>query len=360
MDGRAVKPHSGQLSGRRKENIDQGNPRPRRARHLDADQSASGADQTSADTDQTSSDSDQSMADRDQAASEADQRVSDRDQAASDLEFGSHLSSEATRRQAHERAQADREEGTMARVATTAVRAQIGAERHEQARRRDEIARRRDEIALSRDQEAERMDEAAEELARKLGEDTAATRVAAVARASAAAARANAARDRERAAKDREAAERDRELMIGEIERTYMDEPTGAYGRQIGEVLLRHEFARVQSIEGTLTLGFVPIDEVTQIGQRHNGDATRADRDRDLFLALQSRLRPYDPIVRWSDDEFLCALADISQVDADVMLEAARADLSERHPSASAGMGVVSIETDETFDAMLERARGAI
>jgi GGDEF domain-containing protein len=300
------------------------------------------------------------MADRDQAASEADQRVSDRDQAVSDLEFGSHLPSDAARRQAYEQAQVSREEGTMARVATTAVRAQIAAERHEQARRRDENARRRDEIALARDQEAEKMDEAAEELAGKLGKDNPATRVAAVARAAAAAARANAAKDRQRAASDREAAERDRELLIGEIERTYMDEPTGAYGRRIGEVLMRHEVERVQSIEGTLTLGLVSIGEITQIGQRQNGDSTRATRDRDLFLALQARLRPYDPIVRWTESEFLCALADISRVDADTLLEAARADLRERHPGASADMSVVSMGDDDTFDALVERARGAL
>lgn len=40
-----------------------------------------------------------------------------------------------------------------------------------------------------------------------------------------------------------------------------MDEPTGAYGRQIGEVLLRHEIERARGTGAGLALAIVTIEE---------------------------------------------------------------------------------------------------
>lgn len=303
------------------------------------------------------------MADRDQAASEADQRVSDRDQAFADRELDSHSSADLARLRAHEQAKAGRGEGTMARMATTAVRAQVASERHAQAWRRDEMARHRDDVAATRDREAEEVDKAAEEMAGQLGEDSPAAKVAAVARASAAAARARAAEDRERAARDREDAARDRqdaasdrELLTAEIARSQMDEQTGAYGRRIGEVLLRHEVERAQDTNRTLALGVVTFDGAMQAEEGHE-DSAHDTLARDLSLALRARLRPFDPIVRWDESEFTCALAEIDREEARRWLEDACADIADRHPGASTRIGVVS-EEDDTLEGLVERARG--
>ncbi len=293
------------------------------------------------------------MADRDQAASEADQRISDSDQAASDLELESRPPADPARLHAHEQATVGRDEGTMARMATAAVRAQVASERHERAEDRDEMARHRDEVAAARDREAEEVDQAAEEMAGRLGKDSPAAKVAAVARASAAAARSRAAGDRERAARDREDAARDRELLIGEIERSHIDESTGAYGRRIGEVLLRHEVERVQRTGGELALGLVVIDGIAEIDECSDDSALA----RDLFLGLQSRLRPYDPIVRWGDDEFACAVAEVSQDEARGWLDDAHSGVAERHPDASTQIGVAALVEGDTLDTLVERAR---
>jgi GGDEF domain-containing protein len=297
------------------------------------------------------------MVDRDQAASEADQRVSDRDQDLADRELKA-LPANPAFLQAHERATVGRGEGTMARMATTAVRAQVAAERHAQAWRRDEMARHRDEVAANRDREAEEIDESAERMAGELGADSPAAKVAAVARASAAAARARAAEDRGRAARDREEAARDRELLMAEIERSYMDEPTGAYGRQIGEVLLRHEIEHAQGTGTHLVLGVVTIEEAAQAPKGDGGPARDA-LARDLFFALQAKIRPYDPIVRWDEDEFACAASAVTDEDASSSLAGACSGVAARHAGTLARIGVAGLRENDTLDSLIERARAA-
>jgi GGDEF domain-containing protein len=306
------------------------------------------------------------MADRDQAASDGDQRVSDRDQVIADRELDAGAPADAARLRAHDQAKAGRGEGTMARMATTAIRAQVAAERHEQAWRRDEMARHRDEVAAARDREAEEVDMAAEEMAGQLGKDNPAAKVAVVARASAAAARARAAEDRRRAARDREEAARDRreaasdrELLMAELERSERDDSTGAYGRRLGEMLLHHELERAQGMGHALTLGVVTF-ETTAPGEQgqddSEDDSAPAALARDLFLALWGRLRPFDPIVRWSESEFTCALTGVEPEEARRWLADACSEIAERHPGAVAGIGVASLNGDETLEGLVERA----
>lgn len=295
------------------------------------------------------------MADRDQAVSEADQRISDRDQDLADRQLEASPTDPALLH-AHERAKADRGEATMARMATTAVRAQVAAQRHEQAWRRDEMARHRDEVAANRDREAEEIDESAERMAGELGANSAAAKVAAVARASAAAARARAAEDRERAARDREDAARDRELLMAEIERSHIDEPTGAYGRQIGKVLLCHEIERTHGTGAPLALGIVTIEKTAQ-AEEGDDDPARDALARDLFLALQAKMRPYDPIVRWDENEFACAVSAVPGEEASRSLGDACSEVAKHHVGSLMNVGVAVLQEDDTLDSLIERAR---
>ncbi len=296
------------------------------------------------------------MADRDQAAAEADQRVSDRDQAAANREMATNPSSDQAFLQAHEQAQADRGKGTIARMATRTTRTHVASERHEQAVRRDEVAHRRDEAAAARDHQDEEADRAEEELAARLGKDSPAAKVAAVARAAAAAARSHAAKDRDRAASDREAAARDREMLADEIERSYRDEPTGAYRRQIGEVLLRHEIERAQGTNGSLALGVIVVEPPAQNEVAAGGDPTHADLHVDAFRDLQMRLRPHDPIVRWSAAEFACAIAGATAEQARHQLNGARSDIARDHPLARTTEGCAAFVDGDTLASLVDRA----
>lgn len=295
------------------------------------------------------------MADRDQAASEADQRVSNRDQDLADREWQAHPLADRAGGRAREEAMALRGEGTIARMATTAVRAQVASERLDQAWRRDEMAHHRDEVADARDREADEIDAAAERMAGELGADSPAAKVAAVARASAAAARARAAEDRERAARDREDAARDRELLMAQIERAQMDEPTGAYGRRIGEALLRHEVDRAQAMGVALALGLVTFEAAIPAEEGAHGDVLA----RDLFLALQTRLRLFDPIVRWGEGEFACGLSDVDHEEARDQLADACSEVANRHPAASTAIGV-ALDDGGSLEKLIERAKTSL
>jgi diguanylate cyclase (GGDEF)-like protein len=335
-------------------------PRGLRTLWRTGEHAASDADQTLSEADQTSSDSDQSLSDRDQAAAQADQQVSDREQALADRQFdATDASVQPSRLPEYEKAHAERDEGTMSRAATAAVRSMISAERDAQAEQRDKHARDRDLIAEDRDQVADLADQEADALAREIGEaDTPAKlalEAAASARSLAASARSKAASDRERAASDREAAARDREFLRGEMERSQMDELTGAYRRGMGEILLRHELARAKRLGATLTLAFIDADRLKEINTR-SGHAAGDALLRQIHEALQARLRPYDPIVRWGGDEFVCTVSGVIPAEARIRLEQAAIDLGALDPQVSITFGVAAMEPDDTLASLVGRA----
>lgn len=317
---------------------------------------ASDADQTLSEGDQTSSDADQSFSDRDQAAAQADQQVSDREQAISDRQLDATDASERpSRLPEYEKAHAERDEGTMSRAATAAVRSMISAERDAQAEQRDGHARDRDLIAEERDQVADLADQEAASLAREIGEAGTPAKLAASARSLAASARSKAASDRERAARDREAAARDREFLRDEMERSQLDELTGAYRRGMGEILLRHELARAKRLGAALTLAFIDADRLKEVNTR-SGHAAGDALLRQIYIALQARLRPYDPIVRWGGDEFLCTVSGVIPAEARIRLEQAAVDLGALDPQVSITFGVAAMEPADTLADLVGRA----
>jgi diguanylate cyclase (GGDEF)-like protein len=338
-------------------------PRGLRSLWRTGEQTASDADQTLSEADQTSSDSDQSLSDRDQAAAQADQQVSDREQAIADRQFDTtDAAVQPSRLLEYEKAQAERDEGTMSRAATASVRSMISAERDVQAEQRDKQARERDLIAEERDQVADLADQEATALAREIGEADTPTKLAleaaASARSLAASARSKAAADRERAARDRQAAARDREFLRDEMERSQVDELTGAYRRGMGEILLRHELARAKRLGATLTLAFVDADRLKETNTR-SGHAAGDALLRQVCSGLQKRLRPYDPIVRWGGDEFVCTVSGIIPAEARIRIEQAEVDLGALDPPVSITFGVAPMKPGDTLATLVGRADAA-
>ncbi len=273
-----------------------------------ADQSGSDADQTAADADQTASDTDQSASDRDQAQADADQRASDRDQAASNRELGADLGVDAREQQAYEKSRSERVEGTLERDATRTVRGQIASERDDQAKHRDETARGRDRTADER---------------------------------------------------DREAAAQDRERLQGELERAHLDELTGAYRRGMGETVMRHEIERTQRSNGDLALAYMDVDGLKEIND-HLGHGAGDALLRDLVEALRSRLRPYDPVVRWGGDEFVCAVSDTTLEVAGGRFEEALQVLAVSQPGAGISVGLAELIEGDTLETLVDRADQAL
>ncbi|MGN6276014.1 MAG: GGDEF domain-containing protein [Solirubrobacterales bacterium] len=249
----------------------------------------------------------------------------------------------------------------MSRAATAAVRSMISAERDAQAEQRDNRARERDLIAEERDQVADLADHEAVALAREIREADTPTKLAleaaASARSLAASARSKAAADRERAARDRQAAARDREFLRGEseMERSQMDELTGAYRRGMGEILLRHELTRAKRLGAPLTLAFVDADRLKETNTR-SGHAAGDALLRQVYDGLQARLRPYDPIVRWGGDEFVCTASGVIPAEARIRIEQAEVDLGALDPPVSITFGVAAMQPADTLAALVGRA----
>ncbi len=320
-------------------------------------------DQTLADADQTGSDSDQSGSDGDRAAAQSDQLLSDRDQEAADLEFRSNGSFDPARLRAYQDAQAKRGEGTLARATASTARARISVERDSRAGRRDENARRRDKIAAARDLAAALADRKAATLAsdlRDLDQRTeAALAAAAAAREKAAAARIRAAADRRQAARDREAAAIDRAHLQAELRRSQFDDLTGAFRRGIGEVLVDGEIERARRDGGRLQIAFIDVDDLKgtndTIGHAAGDSALRC-----VYAGFRVRLRPYDPIIRWGGDEFVCVMPGTDADDARGRIEATRTDLARLDPRVYVSFGLAGLQEDDTVTTLIERADQAL
>jgi diguanylate cyclase (GGDEF)-like protein len=332
----------------------------RRRQH--ADQSASAADQSTADKDQTASDTDQSASDRDQIQADADQRASERDQAASDRDLASRATGDAEMERTHELSRTERVQATLDRHSGTMVRAQASTERDEHAKERDEIAQRRDRVAEERDRVAEMHDREMKQVGEDLGaSDPRAVRALAALeemRDKAAAQRMQAAADRATAARDREDAAADREHLLGELERAHLDDLTGAYRRGMGEIAVINEIERARRSDQALVLAYVDADGLKGVNDREGyaaGDALL----RDLVAVMRSKLRPYDPVVRWGGDEFICTISNTDLIGARERFEEIRVALAETG-GAPVSVGLTVLKEGDTLETLVERADAAL
>jgi diguanylate cyclase (GGDEF)-like protein len=331
-------------------------------RRQQADQAASAVDQTSADMDQTASDTDQTASDRDQIQADADQRASERDQAASDRDLAGRAVGDAEMARTHELSRGERVQTTLDRHAATLVRAQVSFERDGQARQRDEVAKERDLVAEKRDRAAEEHDREMKQVGDDVGSsDSRADRaLAALAemRDKGAAQRMEAAADRTRAARDRQAAAADREHLLSELESAHLDDLTGAYRRGMGEIAVINEIERSRRSHQALVLAYVDSDDHKGVNDRHGhaaGDAVL----RDLVVLLRSKLRPYDPVVRWGGDEFICTVSDTDLEGARKRFEEIQVALAEEG-GATVSVGLAVLEEGDTLETLIERADVAL
>jgi GGDEF domain-containing protein len=332
-------------------------PRRWRASWLQREQAISDTDQSLSESDQTTADLDQGLSDRDQSAALTDQQISDREQALADRTLHAAPAAERTAQMLeYERARAERGEGTISRTANAVVRQLTSAERDGQAIKRDENGSERDRIADERDAAADLADEEAADMAIGFEESSqtakAALEAAASARDLAIAVRVKAAGDRERAALDRAAAAQDREHLRRKIERSQLDEATGAYQRGMGEILLRHEMSRATRTNGGMALMAVDVDGIPEPGFDSGHDGILET----VFNALRAALSVFDPIVRWDDSRFVCMTSGLSPAETEALIKRAGAETAPLDPRAIVSFGFSSLEPGDTLADLVDRA----
>ena len=318
----------------------------------DSDQTAADADQSAADADQTAADADQTAADAEQGYAEADQRASDRDQATADRDREAHSEPGVDVPEAYETSRLERQAVKASRFLTLSDRTRTAYARTETALRRDETGVARDEAALRRD-DRERMMErditaSDAPLAEKLD------RV----RRLAAAYRARAAADRRRAAQERAEAAEERARLQSELDRAHLDDLTGAYRREVGNLALSHEVDRARRSDGRFVLAFVDVDDLKVI----NDSDGHAAGDRVLQIVvttIRSKLRSFDPVVRSGGDEFVCGLGGTDLEEARRRFDSIAIDVSKA-ASVGISVGLAELEEGETPDQLTARADAAL
>ena len=316
------------------------------------DQSASDADQTSADADQSTADADQTSSTADQASSDRDQRASDTDQAVADRERAGRSDLNEADEIAYDESRNDRASASFERLSNRLDRESTARDRDLTATDRDRIADARDEAARARDARAAELAipraESEAELVRQLQQ------LGAVAAAD----RTRAAVDRERAAHDRAIAATERARLEAELHSAHLDELTGAYRREMGQLALSHEIDRARRTDGRFVLAFADVDLLKRVNDR-DGHAAGDTVLRTVVRIMRTRLRSFDPIIRYGGDEFVCGLGGTAIAEAARRFEAIGAAV---HVEAGVGIsvGLAALTADETAEQLTARADAAM
>jgi diguanylate cyclase (GGDEF)-like protein len=304
----------------------------------DDEHALSDRDQTASDRDQTESDGDQTASDRDEAASAGDQEAADRD-----LAGGGDPVEHELNREVRQRASAER-------LIRAAVRDKTALERLQVAAERDQIAELRESLSAAndltlRDALGGGVFLRAEEARAKAASD----------RAAAASDRRRAADDRETAASLRAAAARDRRQAAQERKLAGIDQLTGVSLRAVGLGEIEAEIQRARRTRMPLALAFVDVNRLKAVNDTQ-GHLAGDGLLKQVAEALRTKLRPYDVIVRFGGDEFVCALANMDAADVRGRFADIIETLETNGYPAPISFGVADLEDGDDLERLLARA----
>jgi diguanylate cyclase (GGDEF)-like protein len=307
---------------------------------------ASDREQTASDQDQTWSDHDQTGSDRDQRSANEDQHASDEDFAAGGDALSYHRSALA-----RERSSRDRDAVAALRDESAAARLGTAKDRDQAAALRDRGAEGRDALARLHDQQDD-ADASREDILLRAERD----------RARAAADRAKAADDRARAAADREEAARERAQAVrissqsaDNLKLATTDELTGTWTRKFGLEEVSRELERAHRTGATLVLAFIDVDGLKQVNDREGHQAGDALL-RLVGETLHENVRPYDVIVRYGGDEFVCAMTNLTLPNARGRFDTITAALTAVDPEHSITFGLANAEPADDLHELIARA----
>jgi diguanylate cyclase (GGDEF)-like protein len=312
-------------------------------------QTLSDLDQTSSDVDQTASDRDDTSAQADQSAAEEDQERADRvrRERARDPSYRADPEDEA----AYARSQA-------ARLASATERLGARVARTDSSRRRLSTSERRDATSRERDSAADVLDRELSEIERVGNLPSAVAAQLARVRERAAADRRRAAADRDRAAQERAEAAAEIARLHAELETAHLDDLTGAYRREMGNLTLQHEIERARRAEGSFVIAFVDVDGMKQVNDR-DGHAAGDLVLKTLVWTMRAKLRPFDPIVRYGGDEFVAGLGGACIEEAQERFDSVCAEMCDE-VGVGITVGLAELEPDETLAHLTNRADASL
>ena len=104
-----------------------------------------------------------------------------------------------------------------------------------------------------------------------------------------------------------------------------------------------------------LTLAFLDVDRLKEVNDTQGHPAG----DALLHLVVETvktHVRPYDIIVRYGGDEFLCAMPNLSKVGAKRRLNKITALLAAANDGHSIAFGLAECEPDDGIQEIIKRA----
>jgi GGDEF domain-containing protein len=124
--------------------------------------------------------------------------------------------------------------------------------------------------------------------------------------------RAAAGRDREHAADQRRHARADLDALAHHVAIIETDALTGARTRAAGLIDLDHERDRCRATHAALVLAFVHVDATLNVRQIRGQEADDEVLKR-LVASIHDHLRGYDVIVRFADNDLVCAMSNMTE-----------------------------------------------
>lgn len=214
------------------------------------------------------------------------------------------------------------------------------------------MAEIRDEGGRGRDANATRLELPSSERESQLLRDLRALRD------QAAADRSRAGDDRARAASDRAKAAGERARLEAELEAAHLDDLTGAYRRGMGRLAISHEIDRVRRSGEPFVVAFVDVDGLKVVNDR-DGHAAGDRVLQSVVQQMRTRLRSFDPIIRYGGDEFVCGLGGTNLAEAERRFDQIGVAI-EADAGVGISVGFAELEPGDTADGMTGRADAAM
>jgi diguanylate cyclase (GGDEF)-like protein len=174
--------------------------------------------------------------------------------------------------------------------------------------------------------------------------------------------RSRARRDRTQAAADRAAAARELAGAVRlhaqaahDLKSATIDELTGARVRKFGLQEASRELARAYRTGVGLALAFVDVDGLKLVNDSRGhlaGDALL----KLVGATIRAHVRPYDVILRYGGDEFVCAMSDLGAVEARERFDKVAEVLRELDAKHSVTFGIAEAVAGESLETLITRA----
>ena len=150
--------------------------------------------------------------------------------------------------------------------------------------------------------------------------------------------------ERIEAGHDRTTAFTDRGVAAKERRFSSVDELTGSYRRDAGFTELEREIGRARRMGTPLTVVSVDVD---------GADDGRLVNVADTIAAA---FRPYDPVIRNGERDFLCAVSGLDEAGAANRIAVIRAALEQAHDLGRVSTGVAALQPGDSCADVVERA----